>query len=65
MANPDNHRDEAERDFETVASLLRQGDSDGLVAHLQQGAEAEAEAMMRAAGLTGVRSPNRDQGESA
>ena len=46
------HREELERDFDTMRHLIREGDTDGLVAFMQKGSRAEAESMMRDAGLT-------------
>lgn len=45
------HREEFERDFAMIGQLIREGNTEGLVAFMEQGAEAEAAAMMRAVGL--------------
>jgi hypothetical protein len=47
----ENHREELENDFETIGRLLREGDTEGLVAFTERGAEARVDAMMRTAGL--------------
>ncbi len=47
----ENHRDELEETFDTVSHLIREGDSEGLVAFMQQGSKERAQRMMRAAGL--------------
>lgn len=45
------HHEELEQDFETIGRLLREGDTEGLVAFTERGAEARVDAMMCAAGL--------------
>lgn len=46
------HREELERDFNAIGEFLREGDTESLSKFLQRNAEAQADEMMRKAGLT-------------
>ena len=45
------HGDEFAADFERAAALIREGDTEGLAAHANRFAAAEADAALEAAGL--------------
>ena len=46
------HREELERNFNTIGQFLHEGDTEGLSVFLQRNAEVRADEMMRKAGLT-------------